>query len=237
VAADQTEDRRLGQRQGNSRREGCGYRELLCTCCGSIGPVTSSRLRSSWASIVRTMLAKPPSFPPRCSTGGSIGRFAGWCPAPGACSPGRSAAPELSPLPPVPPDAMPSATTVRGLPTAGAASDVVCRAGRSRNDSAPAPPPPLPASRAVSSVAVAGATSEALVKINWVSVAACSSSVFPPASVAHGGACQHGAEGPCQRLAQIAHAHKQGSQGCMELSARLPKRIYRPTPPRVSEAR
>jgi len=40
-----------------------------------------------------------------------------------------------------------------------------------------------------------------------------------------GGVCQHG--GPCQRLTQIARAHKQGSQGCMALSATLPGRMNR----------
>jgi hypothetical protein len=35
-----------------------------------------------------------------------------------------------------------------------------------------------------------------------------------------------GVSGPSQRLTQIAHAHIQGSQGCMVLSARLSERIH-----------
>ena len=40
---------------------------LIGTCCGSIGPVTSSRLRSSCASTMRTMLVEAPNLPPRSS--------------------------------------------------------------------------------------------------------------------------------------------------------------------------
>jgi len=82
----------------------------------------------------------------------------------------------------------------------------------------------LAASKTFSSVVVAGAPSEEL-EISWVSVAAGSSSAFFLASMALGSACQHGPEGPSQRLAQIAHTHKQGSQGCIVLSARLSGRM------------